>query len=543
MTYRLLSLTVLLLAFGSAQAVDRNLIPFELDEKSSSRYSVLQCPASDEALKDFRTKLLKLKNAIKKEANCDGISQSVEGLADLVTKDRENFLALISKGQVEGLTTQEQSSIENYVTNLTVKTSNLISVLTGNDGCFDEDKKGQSTEFIASLIGEGSKILSVIGGPQIGGLASIASGVITGFSNAAKVIRENTQGYDFSIDDQKLAYADSLCALFDYRRELDNLMYPYDTTTRLNELIGALNQQLSKLNQNCVECADIIRRVDKQTALATNNGLIELTSIDQIWPTAFEKEISLLALSIDELYINKVGTHTYQALKTRSWLPIRARTVESSALTADLGLENVLSEIDNIERFMVDDEAGSFMKQLVTDVKEWRSKINSLMFAEGEYLAMDLRFYVEEQPLFTSTLMDRYGAILEALENGAQRSKDSRAKARVRSFMANFRLLSQGMNVAVDVANRYCTFFENSNWYRSGVVRQCPNANLVNLADEALMFTNYRLMMPSYSDLPRPKQSVETVEVTADWVEALSRSVEDMTKQPNYVKRQTPPPL
>lgn len=536
-----LSLISVLFSFVAAHAVDRSLLPFEIDEKSASRFAVLQCPASDEALKDFRTKLLKLKTAIKKEANCDGISQDIEGLANLVTEDRDKFLTLISKGQVEGLTTPEQKSIETYVSNLTIKASNLLSILSGNDGCFDEDKKGQSTEFIASLIGEGAKVLSVIGGPEIGGLASIASGVITGFSNAVKVIQENTQGYDFSVDDQKLAYADSLCALFDYRRELDNLMYPYDTTSRLNDLIGALNQQLSKLNRSCSECEDIIRRVDEQTALATANGLIELTSVDQVWTPEFEEEISLKALAIDDLYVNKVGTHTYRALKTRSWLPIRARSVESSALTADLGLENVLSEMDNIERFMIDNQAGSFLKQLVKDVKEWRGKINTFFFIEGEYLAMDLRFYIDEVSIWSSTTMDHYGAILEALEKGAERSKDSRAKARVRSFMANFRLLSQGMNVAVDVANRYCVFFENSNWYRSGVVRQCPNSNLETLANEALMFTNYQLMMPSYADLPRPKLEVSDVEITTDWMDALSRSVKDMTKQPNYVQRQTSP--
>ncbi len=530
----------------SAQAQDRNLTFFEVDKESAGRYPVLQCPASDESLKDFRSKLLGLKNAIKAEAaNCAGIGQNIDGLADLVTKDREKYLELVTKGQVEGLSKPEQDSIEKYVTDLTIKTSTLISILAGEDGCFDEDKKGQSTEFIASLLGEGAKILSVVAGPQIGGLAAVASEVISGFSNAMKVINKSAQGYKFSVDEQKIAYADSLCALFDYRRELDNLMSPYETSERLSELVLALNKQLLTLKRNCVECADLIAKVDLQTALATRNGAVELTNVGEIWTGAFEKEISDQALAIDQLFTNKLGTHTYRALKTRTWLPIRARSVETSALTADLGLESVLSELDNIERFMIDDQADNFIAQLASDAKEWRNKINSYFVLEGAYLTMDLNFYVPQLDMWTATQMDHYGAILETLEEGAARSKDSRVKSRVRSFMASFRLLSQGLNVSIDVANKYCKFFENSNWYRSKLVYACPNSRVADLEQDALLFTNYRLMMPSYDGsnaqdiAPQPAVAEGDIEVTADWVEALTLSIREMSTRPNYVVRES----
>lgn len=542
---------ILLLTFTfgfvlSAQAQDRSLTFFEVDKESAGRYPVLQCPASDESLKDFRSKLLKLKNAIKAEAaNCAGIGQNIDGLADLVTTEREKYLELVTKGQVQGLSKPEQDSIEKYVTDLTIKTSTLISILSGEDGCFDEDKKGQSTEFIASLLGEGAKILSVVAGPQIGGLAAVASEVISGFSNAMKVINKNAQGYKFSIDEQKIAYADSLCALFDYRRELDNLMNPYETSERLSELILALNKQLLTLKGNCAECAELMQKVDLQTALITRNGAVELTSVGEIWTPAFEKEISDQAVMIDQLFTNKLGTHTYRALKTRTWLPIRARSVESSALTADLGLESVLSELDNIERFMIDNQADNFIAQLATDAKDWRNKINSYFVLEGAYLTMDLNFYVPQLDIWTSTQMDHYGALLETLEEGAARSKDSRVKSRVRSFMAGFRLLSQGLNVSIDVAKRYCAFFENSNWYRSKLVYACPNSRVADLEQDALLFTNYRLMMPSYDgsneqDISaEPEANAEDIEVTADWVEALTLSIREMSTQPNYVVRES----
>jgi hypothetical protein len=535
---KMLILLILSAYFLPAHAnVDSNLVFFGIEDSSRR---VLQCPASNDALKDFRKKLYDLKNSIKSDAeNCKGLRADVDGLADLVTTKRENFINLVTKGQVEGLSRADQNTIENYVSELTIKTSNLISVLAGEDACFDEDKKGMSLDFLTSLIGEGAKILSVLGGPEIAGTVQIAGEVISGFINAVKVINANEQGYNFKKADQRIAYAESLCSLFEYRRELDALMNPYETAERLMLLTNSLNRQLSVLNRSCVECSQLIREVDAETALASRNGLVEIQEIDEVWSKSFEEKIALRALEIDQLYTKKLGTQTYRALKTRTWLPIRARTVESSGLTADLGLEDVLSEIDNIERFMLDRQASKFISQLTAEAKDWKDKIVYHLM-EGEFLLLDLGF---GQPFYEvwETRRDRVGIILEALETGANEAKDSRKKSVVKTFFRDLERLSKSLNVAVDVAQKYCAFFENSGWYNTQIMDTCASNRLQNLSEDAVLYTNYRLLMPSYKGpefVKRPVDPYAEVEVSADWVESLTLSVNDMMKKPNYVVRQ-----
>jgi hypothetical protein len=550
MIQSLLSFFILLGFNTSAFAQDRTLDLFAINTENARRFPILQCPANDEALKDFRNKLLQIKKNISQDAECDSYrsetSSAIDGLGTLVTSGRNDFLNLVAKGQVEGLDAAGMAKIESYVENLTVKTSNLINILAGNDGCFDEDKKGSTIGFVTSLIGEASKVLSVIGGPQIGGLVSIASSVITGFSSAIQTINENKQGYDFSDPEQKLAYADSLCALFDYRRELDTLMDPYETTERISDLMQALNIQISKLYRNCSECAALITMVETQVNLVSRNGLDEITAVDSVWTPELDKQASDAAIAIDQLYTNRVGTHTYRALKTRTWLPIRARSLESSALVADLGLADVLNEVDNVERFMVNKQADDFVWQLVEDAEGWKEKLLAGLRNEGEFLALEGGFMPEaywSDPFFTPEAY--YQVVLEGLDRVQREGTDRLMQAKVRSYLSTFKLHSQGLNVAVDVTSRYCTFFENSNWYRYSVSSVCPNKDLRALQTEATLFTRLRLTLTSdggaAQELPEMMALANNVELSADWVESLTRSVTEMTDTPTYIIRQYEP--
>lgn len=529
------------LTFSSAQAntIDPRLKQFGIRETT---YTPLSCPASNETLKDFRGKLLSLKAAIKKEAaNCNGASNDIEGLADLVTKDRENFLSLVTKGQVEGLSQQEQQTIENYVESVTIKATSLISVLTGDDACFQENKKGMSLDFISSLLGESSKILSVIGGPQIGGIVSVASGVVSGFSNAMQAINKTAQGYNFAKQEQKMAYADSLCALFDYRNEFDALLNPYETADRIEKLMLSLNHQLQVLQSQCSECADLILAVDEKNRVVTRGGVLEIDSVDQVWTQDFDESILYLAKEIDQIYTNSVGTHTYQALKMRTWLPLRYRAVESSQISADLGLASVLYEINNIEQLMVDSQAKKFIKQLAADANGWQHQAHVYLLMEGEYLASDLGLSMPYNIYYSPMpYEDMYSDIVQTLVDGVARTSDPHVKSRIRSYFAGFNLLSQGLNVSIDVANNYCQFFENSNWYRGSVVDVCPNNKIKVLEVDALRFTQLRFQMSPYAPMDTTTISDNNRQiVTASWMESMERTISDLSNKSDYVLRQS----
>ena len=138
-----------------------------------------------------------------------------------------------------------------------------------------------------------------------------------------------------------------------------------------------------------------------------------------------------------------------------------------------------------------------------------------------------------------------YQVILEGLDRAQRESTDLLLRAKVRSYLSTLKLHSQGLNVAVDVTSRYCSFFENSNWYRYSVSSVCPNKDLSALQTEATLFTRLRLTLTSdggaSKELPAMIALPSNVELSADWVESLTRSVTEMTDTPTYIIRQYAP--
>lgn len=551
------TLTILCVLFAANVFAQVPVVDKDVEDSGYSTFPVLQCPATNEALKDFRKKLLDLKKAIKDEAsNCKGIPADVAGLSELVTNQRDEIVGLIAKGQSEGLTEQERGKVESYVQKLTEKTSNLVSVLTGSDACFDEDKKGMSLEFITSLIGEGSKILSIVGGPEVGATVQVASEVITGFLKAMKTIQENRQGYKFYIADQKMAYAGSLCSLFDYRRELNKLIAPYESVERLHELSSVLKKQIEVLRANCPECREIIQAVEEISNQARQSKNPEEIRMDDIWPKPFETSMAAKAREIDKLYTRRLGTHTYRSLKTISWIPLRIRSLEDSSLKADLGLNEIVKEMASIEKFMVTEQAPLFMGQLVKDGRQWKKQLESHITSASYTINMLRMAYPKivwpKISYWSSTTEEYYGQILESLDIAREFVKPS-DRALIKTYFADLESMARNLNISYDVVNNYCTFFDNANWYRNssnpfnptGIHQVCGGPAIDELRGAALMFTNYkRLMALGSGELldapPLPAVVAEPV-VTQDWVESLTRVVDDMTSHGDYVTRQQPP--
>lgn len=549
----------LLIGLFSWTAGAQTPVNTDVETQGYASFPVLQCPATNEAIKDFRKKLLDLKKAIKDEANCKGITADVSVLSELVTKERDTILALITKGQAEGLTDAEQGRVESYVEKITTTTSNVLAVITGNDACFDEDKQGMSLEFVTSLIGEGSKILAIIGGPEVGATIQIAGEVITGFLKAMKTIEQNRQGYKFKNVEQRMAYAESMCALFDYRRELEKLINPYDSVARLQQLQDVLEKQIAILRDNCMECRQIILLVEEEATKAreTKNNT-ELRTQD-IWPPAFEHKISQMAKEIDKLYTKRLGTHTYRSLKTITWIPLRMRSLEDNSLKADLGLEDIGSEMLSIEKFMITEQAPLFLKQLIVEAREWNSQLDQHLMG----VVYTLRVLKNQYPniqwprlnwggtVFGNTF-EYYGQILESLDIArSQVNEDDRAS--IETYFKELENLARYFGIATDVADNYCSFFKKAHWYKKKksaaapdlIADVCGSPALANVRHASNMFTNYRmLMMPSTDPIggsAPPMPSEPEVVVTEDWVESLTRVVDDMTRSSDYVTRQENP--
>lgn len=522
-------------------------------------YETLKCPASNENIKQFRQKLIDLKNNIKKEAHCEPIETKIDGISKLIVDDRKDILTLIDKGQAEGLNSDEQGKVEDYVQNITEQTGALLTILAGKDACFDEDKQRNTMGFLTSLISEGSRILSLVAGPEIGGTIEVAGEVISGFLKGMDTLNKNKRGYKFAQADQRIAYSDSLCALFEYQRELDVLLAPYDSMGRLENLQFAIDEQLQILQTKCPECANMIYQVeDKKSILLEVKNEDEITMND-VWDMEFEKKIADQAKAIDRLYTKRLGTHTYKALKTSLWIPLRLKSLENNILVADLDLEETVSQMDSLEKFMVVEQAPSFIEQLIVEARGWNKNVSNHL-SSAPYTIYNLIQKNKDLKLdFVPQLLPDeayYGEIFEFLVS-ARTKVNSSDRASINTFFRTLKKKSRNMNIAVSVVDNYCLFFEKAEWYNFGIEESCNQNSLKQLREQSEIFLNYELLIamtetPNVGSSPdsgteesepvvvESEASNSSVVVAADPIESLTFQIEDITKNTDYVTRRAP---
>lgn len=583
---KLLILTFSIFVLG-ANSVWAQAAPSSTPRNGFSQFPILQCPATNEVMKDFRNKLTELKKSIKSEAQCEPIKSNVENLSKLVTEGRDTFLKLTTKGQSQGLSPDDMKSVESYVSNLTTTTTALFDVITGNDACFAEDKQGNSLAFITGLIGEGSKILALVGGP-VGGTISVAANVITGFLNGMDQVKKNRRGYKFEVIDQRIAYANTMCSFFEYRREVDTLLNPYESISNLQALETIIDRQLDLLYKSCKECAAMIDEVNAQVKSGNDTPAL-------LWTDLFEKNLITKAEAIDKNYTRNLGTHTYRSLKTRTWLPERMTALQNTSLKADLGVQDVLNQMDNIENFLIDSQARWFLIQLKKDAGQWKNQLTSQVSA-GHQLLDNIK-----QPLIPAQGMDLFppayylyygynnafdaygdpeafykyaGAVVDSLEK-ANPNLSVTDKAKVRSYFKKLDDITRNLKISVDVADNYCTFFALADWYTPDISRECETQDYLYMKKDVAMFSSFSSSLanklvspipaeippvdaPAIADLPtseqqkqgrteeelasgRPVQATTAdatiADIAPDWVQSLTSSLEVLTNDPNYVDR------
>lgn len=572
----LLILLPLLLA-TTTMAAD---VPVSEDTKNKgyAEYPVLQCPKTSDQMKNILKRVNTLKDSIKKDANCksteDDTIAGTKKLSALVGDQRKEFLALMQKGQSEGLNDQEQNKIQTYVSNLMTTTDTLVKVLTGNDGCFKEDKKASSLSFITSLIGESSKILSLIGGPAIAGTVAIASNVVTGFLEGMKSIQENRVGFRFDQYEQREAYSESLCSLFEYKKEMRSFLFPQNTIQSLKKLSSTLAKQLEILMANCPECNEIASRVKSLESAGKPRS--------EIWSKSFEEDIKRLAAEINKKYVRPLGTHTYRSLRTTAWINERIAALNDNTIQADLGLQQVVTQIADIETFMVEQQSSTFFYYQIEDARKNYDELLARMSGISGRLLRELNqpfpplksksaYFVGDTNASESYMIGL---------NDAYDLVDRIGRARIEALVEQIDSSMSKAVVSAGVIDRYCSFFLNARWFNRTIERECENPSYKQLRKNIYTLLDHRLLLstiPPAADLERtmsadennilpataapmtvpggsiqsdtapptivkqgPKVSAKQKKLAADWTESLEKMVDDWTKNPEYIRRSIP---
>lgn len=537
-----------------------------VQENGYSNYPVLNCPQANEFSQNMLTKLQELKAAIKKEANCENVETDISSLSQLVTKDKDTFLQLVTKGANGGLTDTESDTVKNYVSTLTSTTSSLLQVITGNGACFDEDKKANSLSFISSLIGEGSKLLSIL--DPTGGTIAIAGNVLSGFIKGLENIKK--VGYNFKEHEQRAAYNEALCALYDYKKEFDQYLYADTQIKRLLYLDYLLESQIRVVTDNCPECSDLQVRIASLNDRMLRQG--DLTLVED-WPEVEEQDFASAAESINDLYTKDLGTYVYRSSKSRRWIKYRVETLKNAHFEADLNIQYALEQLEDIENFMISRQAPKFLKYEIQLANKLKSELINLVIMEGsQFMHQAIRELkmAPPQDLFNSganglghpmALMDTGDIfpILNYLERSLNKYSRAQDKARLMTFLGQTDRAIKKFVSAAQNSIRYCNFFMYSQyWYPHSVANVCEGSSwgstgIEPLAQELQIIAEgqerslriFRDNLGQFGSEWEKKDFIieQNKEHTLDWIDSLSLVIESMLENPELVTLKEPNPV
>lgn len=489
---------------------------------------VLKCPAVPEAYSKMITELNVLKTSIKQEAACAPLNNEVKSLEELLGKKRTEVKELIEKSKKETLTPEELATIRTYVEDVTKKVIATTELFNRNNYCFNEDKKNFSFSDLASITLDATALAKTIAGPWATPI-SLGGAALAGIFQGLGTLVKNKRGYDFTKLDQRQAYVQSLCAYYNYRQDIDYLLYPQKRASQLRTLEGTLTTHLKGVVDNCPECSDLAQKTivslqepkTEQGKKKKKNTVLQTPS-----------ELNSIAGNINAVYVRPLGTYTVRTLTTLKWINGEiARIADDSDENANIG-RDFLSEVKaDIDRFLFDKEAPNFVNFQATKSMDLFREFSNFTKTEGDRLMMQA-VGTGQGKWIDMSRMNETDVIktVAALQEGVRANGNTSLAARIQQYTQKSVELFDRTRLAAGVNETYCTFFQRAGVYTSNMQYACEGmaANAVrrNLQRQT---NNEFITQPVLPTIP--------AEAVTDWVESLAKVVKHINSDPNRYKK------
>jgi|GEM_PF-3093518 len=527
--FLLLTLCSLLMAAPLARADDEETLPVDPDtsRRGYDIAPVLKCPAVPEAYSKMITELNVLKASIKQEAACAPLNNEVKSLEDLLGKKRTEVKELIEKSKTETLTSEELTIIRTYVEDVTKKVISTAELFNRNNYCFNEDKKNFSFSDLASITLDATALAKTIAGPWATPI-SLGGTALAGIFQGLNTIVKNRRGYDFTKLEQRQAYVQSLCAYYNYRQDIDYLLYPQKRSNQLRALEGNLTSHLKGVVDNCPECSDLAEKtIQSLQDPKTEKGKKKKNTLAKT-----PAELNQLAGTINGNYVRPLGTYTLRTLTTLKWINGEiARIAEESDESANIG-RDFLSEVKaDIDRFLFDKEAPNFVNFQAQKGIDLFREFNYFTRDEGDRLMMQA-VAIGQTKWVDMSRMSETEAIktVASLQERIRASGNTSLAARIQQYTQKSVELFDRTRIAAGVNETYCTFFQRAGVYTANMQYACEGmaANSVrrNLQRQA-----------NNEFFTQPVLPIVAAEAVTDWVDSLTKVVQHINKDPNRYKK------
>lgn len=480
---------------------------------------VLKCPAIPEQYSKMITQLNVLKTAIKKDAACEPINSEVASLESLIGKRRDEVQAIIDKSKTQALDETDLAKVKSYVEDVTKKVISTAELFDRNNTCFLADKKALSFGDLASITLDATALAKTIAGPwatpiSLGGQA--LAGIFQGLNTVVKARR----GYDFTNIAARQSFVQSLCAYYNYRQDIEYLLYPENRVAQLKGLEGTLSTNLKGVVDNCPECTDLAKKVISNLKGETVTGKIKPAD-------AINADVA----KINAIYARPLGTYTVKTLSTLKWITTEVDRIKTES-TEDSNIgRDFLSEMKaDLDHFMFETSAPAFVSFQANKGLDLYHQFHDYVMGEGEMI-QNQAYAVTHKYQNLNALNE--GEAIRAITDLADSLKASGQPglvSRIADYKRKSLELYDRTRIAASVNDTYCGFFQRANVYGSEIQVACEGSyanalrrNLVRLQGNPVM--------------PQPIQGATTKEYVTEWVDSLTKVVNTFNADPNRYKR------
>jgi hypothetical protein len=322
--------------------------PVELEEVQGGypESPVVPCPRPSERYVNLLSQLNSIKATIQSQA-CRDAGIEEQNIDILLGRDRERFLGLVDQGLFgEGqLSTDEVESVENYVQNV-VSYAAVLTGLTNNAACFNDDQKQSTLSFLSSVISEASGAIGALAGP-FGAKISLGGKIAGSLLGSVDQIVRARQTYDYTDINDIDNYFNNLCTYHDFKVDLDIETDLFDYRNRLNGVYQKANEYLAAAEASCEDCAFII---DEYEARENRNGTFNLpsgaASLDDL--SALDTRVRSQQVSVGDLTPELAEAFFSRELGQNPFAPENYVEVQPPVRigrvgTSDMNLEEVLT--------------------------------------------------------------------------------------------------------------------------------------------------------------------------------------------------------
>ena len=481
---------------------------------------VLKCPAVPAAYTKMITDLNVIKTAIKRDAACETVQTEVSSLESLIGTRRKVILDLIQKGKdKQSLDEAELQTVRSYVEDVTKKVFATAELLDRNSQCFDSDKKNFGLADLASLTLDATSLAQRLAGPwaipvALGG--QVLSGIMQGLDKVVK-----NHGYDFAKLDQRQNYVQSLCTYYNYRKDIDNLLYPKRRAVQLAQLQTSLDKSLATMVNGCDGCKQIMD-------LYPNKGIY-----------GNQDRLNALVSSTNDTHLRPLGTYTIQTLGSLKWVNSEIiRVQEEMNDEASIGRDLVSEVKSDIDKFLFEKEAPKFVQFQLSKAQALTKEFSYFVQTEGRTILVDSRPFLgnPKNYSFYNWYYLKDGEILSLVRDAMQKLGNQGQSAlafRAATFDKKAAELLERAFLAADVHLSYCVFFEKANLFNQALQTGCDGAEARDMIAKLQGMEGLRA---------EDANNISTILATkgqdssVDWADAMKKLINRLMRDPSQMR-------